>query len=221
MNPPRQPLLGAALSAAGGILVAEFLPAPIGPLCCAIILVAVVAFIRPAAWLTLPLVTATFFALHLVQMTDAPGKALSARLGNRLRVVTVTGTVTSEPKAFAPRLRDLFHSSQDDRARWTEGAVRATVRIRWKGNPQFGDEIGLRGLIEPIPPTRNPGVFDLHSYLARRDVYQGLFVRYPSDGRILANWRRQFRGARGGASAKVDADDAGTRTGGFAAMWLH
>ena len=194
MNPPRQPLLGAALSAAGGILLAEFLPAPIGPLCCAIILVAVVALIRPAAWLTLPLITATFFALHLVQMTDAPGKALSARLGNRLRVVTVTGTVASEPKVSPSDYATFFVRLKTIELEEQREPCAATVRIRWKGNPQFGDEIRLRGLIEPIPPPRNPGVFDLHSYLARRDVYQSLFARYPSDGTILQTGGGNFVG---------------------------
>ncbi|MGI8955913.1 MAG: ComEC/Rec2 family competence protein, partial [Chthoniobacterales bacterium] len=38
---------------------------------------------------------------------------------------------------------------------------------------------------EAIPPSRNPGVFDLRAYLARRDVYRNIFVRYPENGTIL------------------------------------
>ena len=185
MNPPRQPLLGAALAASAGILLAEFLPAPIGPLCCAIILVALVTLIRPTAWLTLPLITAAFFALHLEQMTDAPGKALSARLGNRSRVVTVTGTVASEPKVSPNDYNTFLLHLGTIELDGQRAACAATVRVRWKENPQFGDALKLRGIMEPIPPQRNPGILDFRSYLARRDVYQSLFARYPSDGTIL------------------------------------
>ena len=43
----------------------------------------------------------------------------------------------------------------------------------------------MRGIIETIPPPRNPGEFDLRAYLARRDVYNSVFARYPEDGAIL------------------------------------
>ena len=61
----------------------------------------------------------------------------------------------------------------------------ATVQARWKGNPALGDEIRLAGIAGPITPPRNPGVFDLRAYLARQDVFDGIFVRYPEDGSIL------------------------------------
>src|SRR5207302_3343171 len=41
------------------------------------------------------------------------------------------------------------------------------------------------GIAEPIPPPRNPGEFDMRSYLARRDVRRTLFVRYAEDGVLL------------------------------------
>ncbi len=40
-------------------------------------------------------------------------------------------------------------------------------------------------MVEAIPPPRNPGEFDLRAYLARRDVYNSVFVRYSEDGVIL------------------------------------
>ncbi len=43
----------------------------------------------------------------------------------------------------------------------------------------------LFGIAVPIAPPRNPGEFDMRSYLARRDVHRALFVRYPEDGVLL------------------------------------
>ncbi|PYK32084.1 MAG: hypothetical protein DME57_01195, partial [Verrucomicrobia bacterium] len=50
---------------------------------------------------------------------------------------------------------------------------------------EFGDELKLFGIAEPIAPPRNPGEFDMRSYLARQDVRRSLFVRYPEDGNVL------------------------------------
>jgi ComEC/Rec2-related protein len=130
------------------------------------------------------LVFAAYFVLHQTRISEAPGKALRLRLGERPRQVEATGTVTSEPR-LSPNDYTTFlcRLSIIELDRGPE-ATTVTVRVRWKGNPQFGDELSLRGLIEPIAPARNPGVFDLRRYLARRDVYQGIFVRYLEDGKI-------------------------------------
>src|SRR6266404_2276508 len=57
--------------------------------------------------------------------------------------------------------------------------------VRWRGNPELGDELKLFGIAEAIAPPRNPGEFDMRSYLARRDVRRSLFVRYPEDGVLV------------------------------------
>src|SRR5437588_181743 len=64
-------------------------------------------------------------------------------------------------------------------------ASRALWQIRWKGAPEFGDELKLFGIAEVIAPPRNPGEFDMRSYLARHDVRRMLFVRYPEDGALI------------------------------------
>ena len=188
MNParsPRLPLLGVALSAIGGILLAEFLTAPVEGLCLTIAGVALLALVRPTTWLTHLLIAAAFFLLHLWQQTDAPGRELATRLGNRARPVSASGMVTSEPK-LSPNDYTTFLLRLDkiDSGGMPE-ACRATVRVRCRASPQFGDRLQLRGMIEPIPPTRNPGVFDLRSYLRRSDVYQSVFARYPDDVSIV------------------------------------
>ena len=185
LHSPRQPLVGAALAAIGGILFAEVWRAPLPLVCVFLALGAVVSLIRPRAGLIYLLVGASFFALHLEQEANAPGRELSTRLGDRARPVTITGMVASEPKitpndftTFLLRLDSIDLGGHQE-------ASAATVQVRWKGNPQLGDQIRLRGLIEPIPPPRNPGEFDLRSYLARRDVHNSVFARYPEDGAIL------------------------------------
>src|SRR5258708_16860425 len=58
-------------------------------------------------------------------------------------------------------------------------------QVRWKGTPEFGDELKLFGIAEVIPPPRNPGEFDMQAYLTRHDVRRMLFVRYPEDGALI------------------------------------
>ena len=181
----RQPLTGAAISALGGILLAEFFLLPTALLWPAIALAAIVSLARPITWLTHLLVAGVFFALHLVQLHDAPGKKLSKRLGERARAVSLTGTVVSEPRVspndFTTFFLQLDSIEFDGRCQHSS----ATFRARWKGNPELGDEIRLTGTAEPISPPRNPGIFDLRAYLARQDVFNDIFVRYPEDGAIL------------------------------------
>jgi competence protein ComEC len=189
---PRQPLPGLALAAIGGILVAEFFRAPIELVCGGILLTAIVSLIRPAVWLTYFLVTAAFCALHLVQQTDAPGKELSTRLGNRTRVVSVTGTVVTEPKVSPNDFTTFLLQLDSIELGGRRESSAATVRVRWKGNPDLGDELQLNGIAEAIPPARNPGEFDMRAYLARRDVFQGIFARYPEDGTIIQTSAHAF-----------------------------
>jgi competence protein ComEC len=183
--PRRQPLTGIAFFAIGGILLAEFFALPFALLGPAIALGAIVSLAQPKAWLTYLLVAAGFFALHLAQLHDAPGQELRMRLGDRARAISISGTVVSEPKIspndFTTFLLQLETIDLEGRVE----PCAATLRARWKANPKLGDEVRLTGILETILPPRNPGVFDLRAYLARHDVYQSLFVRYPENGTIL------------------------------------
>lgn len=188
MNPAvsrRQPLIGLAISALGGILLAEFFAFPVRFVGPAIFLAALLTLARPRWWLVHLLVVALYFTLHQTQLHDTPGRQLSARLGDRPRLVTVSGIVASEPRLspndYTSFLLRLDSIELDGRRE----PCHATIRARWKANPKLGDEIRLSGFVEPIPPPRNPGVFDLRAYLARRDVFQSIFVRYPENGTIL------------------------------------
>jgi ComEC/Rec2-related protein len=43
----------------------------------------------------------------------------------------------------------------------------------------------LFGVVDAIAAPRNPGEFDMRSYLKRRDIHQSLLVRYPEDGLLV------------------------------------
>ena len=185
LDSPRQPLVGVALAAIGGILLAEFLHPPLPLVCVFLFFLAIVSLVRPRTGLTQFLVVAAFFALHLAQQIHAPGKALSMRLGERARPVAVTGTVESEPKITPSDFTTFLLQLDSIEFGGHQESCAATVQARWKGNPALGDKIRLRGIIETILPPRNPGEFDVRAYLARCDVYNSVFARYPEDGVIL------------------------------------
>src|SRR5438270_3058937 len=188
MNLPRQPFVGLALMAAAGIIAADFIPIPpiqwtlwtIG-----FVLIAAVLFWEPNLVLIYLLIGSGFFLIHNFRIVDTAGLRLASDLTERPRVVTSIGFVMSEPKiasnGFATFLFKLESIEFEGAARSTS----ATMLVRWRGNPEFGDELKLFGIAEPIPPPRNPGEFDMRSYLARQDVRRSLFVRYAEDGTLI------------------------------------
>src|SRR5436853_4822757 len=188
LNPPRQPFVGLALMAVMGVITAEILPLPSAALIPTAVILALI-ILTVACWprllATYAAVGAGFFLLHNLQTKSTEGQQLADELGNRPRVVTVTGCVISEPKiapsGFATFLLKLKSIELEGRKQSTH----AIWQVRWKGVPEFGDELKFFGTAEPIPPPRNPGEFDMRSYLARRDVCRTLFVRYPEDGTLI------------------------------------
>ncbi|HEY6071790.1 MAG TPA: ComEC/Rec2 family competence protein [Chthoniobacterales bacterium] len=188
MNIPRQPFVGLALMAAIGIVFADFVPVPefqwlrwvLG-----FVSIALVLFWKPNTVLTYLLVSCGFFLIHNFRTRDTAGLWLANTLTERPRVVTATGFVNSEPKiapnGFATFLFKLESIELESETRSTS----ASLFVRWRGNPEFGDELKLFGIAEPISPPRNPGEFDMRAYLARQDVRRSLFVRYAEDGVLL------------------------------------
>ena len=188
MNTPRQPFVGLALVAALGIVVADFFPIAVSHWLLAALMFALLAialFCWPSLGSAYLLVGAGFFLLHNFRTGDTAGLQLAANLSDRPRVVSAVGFVTSEPKVapngFATFLFKLESIEFEGKTRPTH----ATLLVRWRGNPEFGDELKMFGIAEPIAPPRNPGEFDMRSYLARQDVRRSLFVRYPEDGVLL------------------------------------
>jgi ComEC/Rec2-related protein len=188
LSAPRQPFVGLALMAAMGIIAAEIIPLPSVAVTAAVIILAL-CILTVARWprllATYAIVGAGFFLLHNFQTQNTEGQQLADELGGRPRVVTAIGCVTSEPKTapsgFAAFLLKLKSIQLEGRKQSTH----AVWQVRWKAAPEFGDELELSGTAEPIPPARNPGEFDMRSYLARRDVRRMLFVRYPENGTLI------------------------------------
>src|SRR5437867_9720202 len=188
LSAPRQPFVGLALMAATGIITAEILPLPSAALIPTAIMLAL-CILSLACWprllATYAVVGAGFFLLHIFETKNTEGSQLADELGNRPRVLTATGCVISEPKiapsGFATFLLKLKSIELEGRKQSTH----AICQVRWKGVPEFGDELKFFGTAEPIPPPRNPGEFDMRSYLARRDVRRLLFVRYPEGGTLI------------------------------------
>ncbi len=188
LSTPRQPFVGLALMAGMGIILAEFFPLSSSALVATaliIVLCAVALLCWPRLIATYVTVGAGFFLLHSLRTSNTDGQQLAAELGNRPRIVTATGFVISEPKIgpnkFATFLLKLESIELENRRQPT----RAVWQVRWRSNPEFGDELRLFGKAEVIAPPRDPGEFDMRAYLARRDVHRMLFVRYPEDGALI------------------------------------
>src|SRR5438132_2026904 len=188
ISAPRQPFVGLALMAVMGVITAQILPLPAAALIPTAIMLAL-CILTVACWprllATYAVVGAGFFLLHIFETKNTEGSQLADELGNRPRVLTVTGCVISEPKiapsGFATFLLKLKSIELEGRKQSTH----AIWQVRWKGVPEFGDELKFFGTAEPIPPSRNPGEFDMRSYLARRDVRRLLFVRYQEGGALI------------------------------------
>jgi len=188
MNLPRQPFVGLALVAALGIVIADFFPVPefqwliwaVGFLA-----IALASFWEPHMVVTYALVAVGFFLLHNLRTRDTGGLRLSTELTERPRVVNAIGCVTSEPKIAPSGFASFLFKLKSIEFEGATKSTTATLLARWRGNPDFGDELKLFGIVEPIAPPRNPGEFDMASYLARLDVRRSLFVRYAEDGELI------------------------------------
>jgi competence protein ComEC len=188
MNIPRQPFVGLALMAALGILGADFFPVPqdYWPFCAiGLVLVAVVLFWKPNAILIYTFVGCGFFLLHNLRTGDTSGMKLAAELGDRARTVRIVGIVASEPKIATSGLTKFLFDLESIEFDGKIEPANATVLVHWRGNPEFGDRLKLFGIAEAIAPPRNPGEFDMRSYLERQDVRRAVFVRYPEDGILI------------------------------------
>jgi competence protein ComEC len=185
---PRQPFVGLALVAAMGVIFADCFPLSPSILLAISMLVVICTFLVlcwPSLSATYAIVGAGFFLLHNLQSSNTEGQRLAAEIGNSPRVLTATGTVISEPKiapnGFATFLLKLESIELEGRKHRTQ----ASWLVRWRGTPEYGDELRLFGIAEVTAPPRNPGEFEMRSYLARRDVRRTFFVRYPEVGALV------------------------------------
>lgn len=188
LNVPRQPFVGLSIMAAIGIIIGDIVPLPGTALVVATIVLAaciVIVTCRPVLVATYGVVGFGFFLLHNLETGNTEGQQLVGKLGSRPRVVTATGSVITEPKIAPSGFATFLIKLRSIEFEGRKHPTRAVWQVRWKGAPEFGDELTLFGIAEVIPPPRNPGEFDMRAYLARRDVLRMLFVRYPEDGALI------------------------------------
>ena len=184
---PRQPFVGLAIAACAGILVADFAPSRPLTLIAALAICAVFAVASRNSFAVYLLVAAAFYSVQSVRTTDSAGLRLARQLGGEPQPVTVLGSVVSEPKISARGFGSFLLRLDGIELEGRTLTSNATLFVRWRGQAQFGNQVRLFGVAERIAPPRNPGEFDMRSYLARQDVYHGLLVRYAENGRILSH----------------------------------
>ena len=188
LSPPRQPFVGLALMAMTGIIVAEIVPLRSNALSSLAIIIAiciVVAACWPRLAATYFIVAAGFFLLHKLANTNTEGQQLAEQLGERPRIVTASGSVITEPKIAPSGFATFLLKLNSIEFKGRKQSTHAVWQVRWKGAPEFGDELKLFGNAEPFAPPRNPGEFDMRAYLGRHDVRRMLFVRYAEDGTMI------------------------------------
>jgi ComEC/Rec2-related protein len=182
---PRQPFIGLAMAAGGGILVADLAPSWGLALGAPLAVAALIALISRNSLAVYAIVAGAFFSLHSLRITESAGMRLARQLGSEPQAVTVLGSVASEPKISAKGYASFLFRLDSIEHQGRMITSNATLLVRWRGLPAFGNQLRLFGVAERIAPPRNPGEFDLRSYLARQNVYHGLLVRYAENGLIV------------------------------------
>lgn len=185
---PRQPFVGIALAAVGGILAAEWLPRDERVIWCAVPL-ALWALLRRASLPVYLCAAIVFYQLHFLRDTAGPGRELARLVGNERQAFAARGVVASEPSVSARGMASFRFrlTAREREGQWL--ATHATILARSPGDVRYGDALQLFGVLQPVDGPRNPGEFDMRGYLRRRDVHHQLIVRYPENGRILGRDR--------------------------------
>ena len=182
---PRQPFVGLALAAGLGILCADFAPNISHIALIAIGVLAVIALLWQSSIATYAFVFAGFFYLHSLQTIDTPGLRLAREIGSQSQNLTARGFVISEPKISPSGIASFLFKLETIGSETEQRSSQATIYVRSRASEEFGDELQLFGTAGPVSPPRNPGEFDMRSYLARRDVRSQLFVSYEGDQTLV------------------------------------
>src|ERR1041385_6838781 len=188
LSAPRQPFVGLAIAVGLGIIIGDLCPLSRTSLMGLAILLGggmVLTLWRPNLIATYIIFADSLLLFSNFCTRDTAGLLLAAQMGKQQRYVIVTGAVISEPKiwpsGFAAFLLKLRTVEFEGRLQHSS----ATWLITWRGRLAFGDELKLSGMAAPIEPPRNPGQFDMRTYLARHDIRRELFVRYEENGTLI------------------------------------
>lgn len=120
---------------------------------------------------------------------------LSRTLGEKPIAVEVIAIVTSEPKqtpggwrfhAQVAKLRSLptaDHPLPD----WIPLNIKVSALWKEEKPPSFGNHFHGLATLEPLPPSRNPGQFNLRTWYLRKGIRHQLTLASENPPRILAN----------------------------------
>src|SRR5438094_10486822 len=159
LGAPRQPFVGLVLMAAVGIIEAELVPVrPTALISAAVVLgiCILIALCWPKLAATYLIVAAGFFLLHKFATTNTAGQQLVAKLGERPRVVTAVGCVITEPKIAPSGFATVLLKLKSIDLERTNEPPHAVWQVRWRGPPEFGQELNLFAAAQPIAPPPNP-----------------------------------------------------------------
>jgi ComEC/Rec2-related protein len=151
----------------------------------AIAVLTVIALLWRNSIATYAFVAASFFYLHTLQLIDTPGLRLAEEIGSQSQNCMVHGVVISEPKLSPNGIASFLFTLRTIGSETEQRPSQATIFVRSRASAEFGDELQLFGTLGPVPPPRNPGEFDMRSYLSRRDVRTQLFVSYEGDQKLI------------------------------------
>lgn len=188
MSIPRLPLLGLAIAAIAGILVAEYVSIPPAWLIALTIIALMAALVRPGTPALLVAAASAFALAHGWQWRDTPARQWAAQLAPESREVRVIGVLTEEPKENPPGV----YRAPLRVERWQLGSQRidlaSEVIVRWspEKTPRYGDRWDISGVISLIPPPRNPAEFNAADWWGRRGVFLELRGGKDTPPQLLA-----------------------------------
>ena len=167
----RWPFSGLLLAATLGIVSASC--TQIGSdvfICMAAMAMGVWLWKRKTAWLLLSLAGA-FGVLQVWQSREAPSALLAEWAETPDLQVTAIGLIASPPRLLGKnRIRfDLRTESLEIRDRILKTEVKIAVTTTGEV-PRCGDRVKVRGILERIPATRNPGQFDARRVMELRGI---------------------------------------------------
>ena len=187
MSIPRLPLLGLALAATTGILVAEYASVPSAWLVPVTIIALMAALLRRGTPALLVATASAFALAHAWQWRDTPARYWAEQLAPESREVRIVGVITGQPEENLPGVYRATMRVE----RWNlEGrriALPGKVVVRWStpNPPRYGDRWAISGLLSRIEPPRNPAGFNAAEWWGRQGVFLELRAGRDSPSRLL------------------------------------
>ena len=125
---------------------------------------------RKTAWLLLSL-AASFGVLQIWQSRESPSALLAKIAEAPGRQVTAIGLVASPPQVIAKKRIRFDLRTEDIEIDGLPLNTNVKIAVTVAGEaPRCGDRVKIRGLLEPISATRNPGSFDVRRMMALRGI---------------------------------------------------